>query len=461
MTAQPDVTALTRELTGPVFRPGDPGYDEERWTFNLNMPLHPAIVVGAASVGDVQHAVRFAAGNGLAVATRGGGHLTPRDGAGQLLLTLDRITSVTVDPERSSARITGSPTWGQVTAGAAEHGLAAMNGSSPSVGAVGYLLGGGLSPVMGRAYGYASDHVTSIDVVTADGELRTATATEEPDLFFALRGSKGNVGVVTAVEFDLFPIRTVYGGGLWFAGQRLAEILPAWRDWAATLPERATTSIGIQRLPGLPELPEPLRDAFVIHVRYSCLGALDEGESRLAPMRALGATVFDTIAEIPYAESGTINNDPPAPLPYFDRGLGLAGLPDDALARLIELTGPETGCPLINVEIRVLGGALDRPPAAPDALPSRGQPFQLMAFGVGGPEAAPLMTGWTARVVDGMTPWAYPRKMVNFISPEEARMPRELRDVYGAELYDRIVAVKEKYDPANTFRVNHNIVRIH
>ncbi|MEV6347493.1 FAD-binding protein [Actinoplanes sp. NPDC051851] len=460
MTDLPDLTRLKNQLTGPVFLPGDAGYDAERALFNLNRELVPAIVVGAATAADVQAAIRFAAEHGLAVATRGGGHLAPRDGAGQLLLTLDRMNSVTVDPGRRTARITGTPRWADVMGPAGEHGLAAANGSAAGVGAVGYMLGGGLSPVLGRPKGWASDHIIAMDVVTADGRLRTASATEETDLFFALRGSKGNVGVVTAVEFGLFPITTVYGGGLWFAGERLAEVLPAWRDWAATLPESATTSVAIQRLPPLPELPGPLRGAFVVHVRYSHIGTAAEGEAALAPIRALGSPVFDTVTEMPYAESGDIHNDPPDPLPYYDRSLGLREFSDDTIATLVELTGPGSDCPLVAVEVRALGGALDRVPPAPDAVPSRGLPFQWFAFGAGGPGQEELMTGYLERCVEALTPWAHPRRMVNFVGPEEALTPRELRDTYGADLYDRIVAVKEKYDPENMFRINHNIVRV-
>ncbi|GLY99875.1 oxidoreductase [Actinoplanes sp. NBRC 103695] len=454
------LSELRSRLAGPVFVPGDPGYDEERATFNLNTPLTPAVVVGAATAADVQHAVRFAAGNGLAVATRGGGHLQPRTGEGQLLLTLDRMTSVTVDPRASSVRITGSPRWGDITAAAGVHGLAAAHGSSPTVGAVGYLLGGGMSPVLGRPFGYASDHITSIDVVTADGHLRTVTATDDSDLFVALRGSRGNLGVVTGMEFGVFPVATVYGGGLWFAGERLAEVLPAWRDFAATLPDAATTSISVLRLPPLPEIPEPLRGSFTVHVRFTYVGPAADGERLLTPMRALGATVLDTIAEIPYAESGTVHNDPAFPLPYYDRSLGLRELSDATLAALLDLAGPDSGCPLVAVEIRPLGGALDRTPEVPDAVPSRGLPFQFFALGIGGPDTAPLLHSYLATCVDRLTPWADPRSMVNFVSPEEGRTPAELRAVYGADLYDRVVAVKEKYDPDNMFRINHNIVRV-
>ncbi len=457
--SHPDVTELRGQLTGPLFLPGEPGYDTERATFNLNTPLTPAVVVGAGSAADVRLAVRHAAAHGLAVAVRGGGHLQARTAAGQLLLTLDRMTSVAVDPARATARITGAPRWGEVVAAAAAHGLAPMNGSSPSVGVVGYLLGGGMSPVLSRPYGYASDVITSIELVTADGELRAVSATENPELFGVLRGSRGNLGVVTAIEFGLHAVATVHGGGLWFAGERLAEVLPVWRDWALTLPEAATTSVGIQRLPHLPDMPPPLRGAFVVHVRWSFVGPAEEGERLLAPLRALGVTVLDTVAEIPYGDSGTIHNDPPTPLPYYDRSLGLRELSDGALGTLVELTGPESDCPLVNVEVRLLGGAMDREPATPDVLPSRGLPFQFFAFGAGGPDQEELMARHLDGLVAALTLWAHPRRMVNFVSPEEGRTPAELRDVYGAELYDRVVAAKEKYDPANMFRVNHNLVR--
>src|SRR5262249_30201426 len=155
---------------------------------------------------------------------------------------------------------------------AAEHGLAPLNGALSTVGVVGYTLGGGHSPTLGRSQGYAADHVRSIEIVTADCELRKATQDSEPGLFWALRGGKGNFGVVTALEFDLFPVSELYGGGLYFPGARMAEVLHVWRVWAAELPESATTSVAILRLPPVPDIPEPLRGAFVLHVRFAFLG---------------------------------------------------------------------------------------------------------------------------------------------------------------------------------------------
>ncbi|XVU28919.1 FAD-binding oxidoreductase [Actinoplanes sp. CA-054009] len=447
-----------QQLTGPVLRPGEPGYDEECRTQNLLTPLRPAIVVGAADVADVRAAVRYAAANKLAVAVRGGGHMQPYTAEGAVLVTLDRMAGVTVDAGRRTARVTGGARWQEVIDAAAKDGLAPMAGSSVTVGAIGYMLGGGQGPILARTHGYASDHVTSFDIVTADGELHTVDAGNEPDLFAALRGGKGNFGVVTAMEIELFPVATVFAGSIYFPGSSTAEVLRTWRDWAATLPEQATTSVAIQRLPPVEELPPPLRGAHVLSVRFAYLGAAEAGAALLAPIRAAVPALIDTVAEVPYKVAATLHNDPVDAMPYLDRSLGLGGLPDAALDKLIELTGPGSPIPLTSVEVRALGGAMDRPPATPDSVPSRGLAFQLFAFAVGGDD---LDGGHRRleRLMNGMLPWADPkhRRMLNFLSTEEALDPQALSEVYGRELYDRLRAVKRRYDPATMFRMNHTI----
>jgi hypothetical protein len=253
----------------------------------------------------------------------------------------------------------------------------------------------------------------------------------------------------------LFPVSRFYGGGLWFPGERLADVLRAWQPWAAALPEEFSTSIAIQRLPEQDELPEPLRGAFVVHVRLAYLGDAEEAEKLLAPLRALGPTVFDTVTETPYRDVGTIHNDPPAPLPYVDRSIGLKEVSSGTIDALVELTGP--GCQLASVELRPLDGALAREPAIPDAFPTRGLPYQLFAFGAGDPDQADALRGQLARLVDGLRPWEHDTVMPNFLSPDEARTAADVRKVYGAQLYDRLAAIKAMYDPHNLFRVNHNV----
>ncbi|GAA0458872.1 FAD-linked oxidase [Paractinoplanes deccanensis] len=437
-----------------VLLPGEPGYAAACATFNVLTPMTPAVVVDAAGPADVQAAVRFAAANGLAVAVKGGGHLQPLPGDGAVLIVMDRMAGVTVDPAAATARVTGSARWGQVLDAAAEHGLAPLNGSTPTVGAIGYVLGGGQSPTLGRRYGYAGDHVTEFEVVTADGQLRVVDEIREPELFHALKGTRGNLGVVTRMDIGLLPIPTIYAGGLFFPGEQMTTLLPLWRDWAATLPENASTSVAVDRLPPAPDLPPHLRGAFLLHVRFAFIGPAEQGAALLAPIRAAGTAVDDSVAEVPYRDSATMHADPLTPLPYVDKGLGLSALTDETLAAFLGAVGPDSGCPLTTVEIRALGGALDRAPAVPDAVPSRGLPFQVFGVGAGGPDDLPRLTAALDRLVEALRPWQYDHQMANFMTVGGDG----LRRVYGPELYDRILAVKHKYDPDNLFRVNFTFV---
>ena len=256
---------------------------------------------------------------------------------------------------------------------------------------------------------------------------------------------------------ELFPVTEVYGGGLWFPGRHLAEVLGAWRTWVADIPERMTTSIAIQRLPADPALPEPLRGEFVVHLRTAYLGPAELAEKVLAPMRSAGPVILDTIAELTYAAAATIHLDPPSPLPYVDRSSGLAQVNRDTVDALVGVAGPGSGCELASIEIRHLGGALDRPPRTPDAVPARGLPFQLFAFGVGPAEQAPALREQLAGLVEAVQPWADQRRMMAFLSPDEATDPQAVRQLYGADRYDRLARIKRRYDPDNLFRVNHNI----
>ncbi|MDP9792379.1 FAD/FMN-containing dehydrogenase [Catenuloplanes nepalensis] len=447
------VAGLAAAVTGRVAAPGDDGYDAECATFNPLTPMRPAVVVGAASGRDVAAAIRFAGEHGLPVATLTTGHQA-RNVDGGVLINLRRLNRVTVDREALTARIGGGALWAEVLAVTTPFGLAPVNGSAPGVGATGYLLGGGQSPTLGRLYGYGADTIRSVEIVTADGNARRVTADSDPDLFFAVRGGKGNFGVVTAVEIALFPVARFYGGAVFAAGEDAPALLHAWRTWAPALPESATTSVAVQRLPPDPALPEPLRGAFVVALRFAFVGDPAEGEAHFAPMRAVVPLLADGVLDRPYDEVALIHTDPPGPLPYVDRTTGLRELPAEAVDALLALVGPGTDCPLVSVELRALGGALDRQPEPPNAVATRGMPFVLFGFGVGGPEALPELRGYLARVMDAVTPWAHDRKMVNFMSATDEN---DVRAAYGDEIFDRLVKIKQVHDPQNLFRVNHNI----
>jgi hypothetical protein len=453
-----EIAGLTAQVAGPVLLPDDAGYQDECATFNLMTPVRPAVAVGATSTADVQAAVRFAAERDLPVAVLATGHQVVRSAEGAVLINMSRMNGVHVDPTRNLARVEGGVRWRQVLPETDKYGLAPASGASPTVGVVGYHLGGGLSPVLGRMHGYAADHVQALEIVTADGELRQVTPSSEPDLFWALRGGgKSNFGVVTALEFALFPLKHFYGGGLFFAGEHAAKVLHTWRNWVVGLPPEMTSSIAFLRLPPLPEMPEPLRGTFVMHVRFSSLQPQEEAERLLAPIREIAPTVMDTITELPYSMAGKVHMDPPNPVPWVERTAALRDFPREAADALLAAVGPDSGARLVLAEIRALGGALERPPAVPNAVAGRSVRWQVFGSGVGSPDQIPVFQEQLKNMVDAVAPWAQDEMHANLLTESQGTTPEEMRASYGPERYDRLAAIKKRYDSRNLFRMNHNI----
>jgi FAD/FMN-containing dehydrogenase len=450
-----DTATLALAVAGSVLLPGDAGYDDERAVFNLNHELVPAVIVVAQSASDVQAAVAFAAGQHRPVLVKTTGHQMVGTARGSVLISTHRMNGVTIDAVGRTAKVGAGAIWAEVVQKAAKAGLAPLNGSNPTVGVSGYTLGGGLSPTLGRAHGYAADHVRSLDVVTADGELRHVDAASEPELFWALRGGKGNFAVVTALEFDLFPVSRLYGGGIYFPGERMADVLRAWTAWHPDTPETMTSSFAAMRLPALPGVPEPLRGVFAVSLRIAYTGTVQDGERMVAPLRAVAPPILDTVADMPYTEVAAIHNEPTDPLPYYERSIMLREFPAEAQDKLVDLVGPDSDTTMWIAELRALGGAWDREPAVPNAVATRGVPYVLL-----GVEVAPLseeqrLKESIAALLDGMEPWQSDRRLVNNLAPEEAT---DAVAIYGPERYERLARIKKTYDPTNMFRINHNVV---
>lgn len=443
------VTRLAARTVGPVLLPDDDGYGAECASYNLAIPQRPALVVGAAGVADVQAAIRFAAEHGLPVAVLATGH-SALSSAGAVLINTRRMDAVTVDAQARTARVEAGVRWQQVVEAAGTHGLAPLNGAAPSVGVVGYTLGGGLSPI-GRTFGFAADHVHRIELITADGQLRVVTATDEPDLFWAVRGGKGNFGVVTALEFSLLPVSHIYGGGLFFSGDRAAEVLNAWGRWTAGMPDEMNSSIALLQLPPLPEVPEPLRGRMVVHVRIAYVGPAVEGDRLIAPLRAVAPTLIDTVTEMPYTAVGSIHADPPTPIPVEDRSALLRGFTPKLVDAIVAHAGPEAGSPLAIFELRHLGGALERRPRAANAIDLQGAAFTCYAVGIGGPDQAEAIQAHLSRVFQAIRPWTTGRRFVNFLTASDAT-PEAVAEAYLPETYRRLAAIKADYDPKNVFR---------
>jgi FAD/FMN-containing dehydrogenase len=454
-----DIAELRLSVAGPVLVPEDDRYAEEIPAWNTAVPQQPRVVVGVTTEDDVQAAVRFARLRGMpvAVAATGHGHVVASDAA--VLVSTRRLDAVVVDAAARTVRIGAGALWQDVVDAAARHGLAPLAGSSADVGAVGYTLGGGLSPTLGRRYGFAADHVLSMRVVTADGALHVVDPEREPDLFWALRGGKGSFGVVTSLTARLFPVEQLYGGGLYFAAESARAVLRAWRDLAERAPDDLSTSVALLRTPPDPALPEPLRGRLVVHVRVAYLGAKEDAERLLRPLRATAEPVLDALRDLPLAETASIHADPPGPLPVLERSRLVAALPDAALDALLGAAGPErVGLPVTVVELRRLGGALARPPAVDAAVGHPDAAYALFTGTIAPPDgelAAAAAAGLDA-VVAALQPWSARGRLMNFLSAVDTA-PDAVRAAFDDPAYRRLQRIKAQVDPDNMFRVNHNI----
>jgi FAD/FMN-containing dehydrogenase len=309
---------------------------------------------------------------------------------------------------------------------------------------------------LGREHGFAADHVTAVEIVPADGVLRRVTADDDAELFWALRGGKGNFGVVTALEFELVPVSALFGGGIFFAGDDAPALLHRFREWAPTLPEEVGTSIAIMRLPDLVELPPPLRGQTAVHLRFAYAGDDHaEAERLLSPMKVAGTILLGYVGPMRTDEMDAIHMDPKDPMPGWEKGMVLRELPADAVDALLATAGPQLDIPLIMAEIRLMGGALGRPAAVPDAVPGRSGAFSVLVLGPAVPELARVVPAIGRSVLQAMAPWRAEESMVNFLG--DVSGPGEVLAAYPEEFRERLVAVKRTVDPDGVFTFGHAI----
>ncbi|MFC4071825.1 FAD-binding oxidoreductase [Actinoplanes subglobosus] len=451
-----DLAGLTAQIAGPVLAPGDERYAEETATWNLALTHHPAVAIGATRVADVQAAVRFAAAHDLPVAVVATGHGAFVAADDAVLINVRRMNDISIDPDGRTATVGAAVEMQHLVDAAAGHGLAPLAGSSPNVGAVGFTLGGGLSPVLGRLHGYAADHVHAAEIVTADGELRRVDAATEPELFWAIRGGKGNFGVVTSLTIGLFPITGFYGGGLFYAGEHAADVVAEYRALVAAAPDELTVSLAFLRLPPAPFVPEPLRGRFTVHVRVAYLGPAEEGERLVAGLRKTAPALIDAVGPMPYSGFAAIHADPVDPIPAYEVSAELAAFPDLAAEALLATAGPDVDLPVLMVEIRQLGGALARAPRTPSAVGRARGGFQLFAATAGAPGMAREMRPALDGVIDALAPWANGHTQINFLTGYDLSSA-EVARAYPHETYEHLMRAKKRYDPRNLFRINHNI----
>jgi FAD/FMN-containing dehydrogenase len=444
--APASVDAFRQSLSCPVLVRGDDGIADEVGAFNTLIQHEPDVVVAAATEADVAAAVRFAAEHGLAVHVRATGHGAEAPITSGLMISTQRLDTVELDPGTRTATIGAGARWRAVIDAAAPFGLAPVTGSSVNVGAVGYTLGGGLGPLV-RSHGFTSDWARAFRVVTATGEIVTADAHSNPDLFWALRGGKGGLGVVTQLTIELAAIPSLYAGGLFFDGANVETALRAWVDWLPSAPESVSTSVALLRMPDLEFIPAPLRGRNLVNLRFAFAGDAAEGERMLAPLRAAAPVYIDGVGPMALTDVATIHNDPEAGGPSWTQGIGLGSVDQDLITALLELAGPDADSPFVAVELRHLGAAAARDVPEGSSVGGRDAAAMLSLIAAG-PGAAAAAAKADA-IKQAAAPWLSATTTVNFAG--DITRDGSIERSWPADIAARLATIRAQYDPQHLF----------
>lgn len=448
---------LTEGFRGEVLEPRAPGYDEARTVWNADIDRRPRLIARCAGASDVIEALRLARETGLPLSVRGGGHgvggqAVVDDG---LMIDLSPMKEIRVDPIHATVRAQAGVLRGELDRECQAFGLGTPAGIVTHTGLAGLTLGGGIGWLT-RKHGATVDNLLSADVVTADGRLVTASAQEEPDLFWGLRGGGGNFGVVTRFEYRLHPIGpTVLGGPVGYPLEEGGDVLRAYRDVVAEAPDELTTILKFSRVPPLPVFSEEHHDRPVLNVTACYAGDVGEGEREVAALRRLGTPLYDLLAPRPFlALQGMFDASVPWGLGYYWKSWEVPPLEDRVIDALVDAA---SDLPTVQSYIIVfqLGGALARVPEDATAYPQRDGAFNVNINGVWLPEQdrqEPVR--WVRDLFDRLAPLSRGRSYINFMGEESQS---RVRDAYGPERHTRLVALKDRFDPENVFHLNQNI----
>lgn len=441
------VQKFRTSLRGRSYCPGEQGYDETRKVPNGMIDRRPAIIAQCAGAADVVACVNFAREHDVLVAVRGGGHSVAGKSVcdGGLMIDLSFMKGIRVDPARRTARAQNGLKLGEFDRETQAFGLGTTMGTVSTTGISGLTLGGGFGHLMAR-YGLAVDNVISADVVTADGNLLTASATENEELFWGIRGSGGNLGIVTSLEYCLHEVGTVLGGAVFYPPEKTKDVMHFIRDYASTIPDELVIQGGGLTLP----------DAGPVFGVAGCYcGPVAEGERVLKPLRSFGPPIADIFAVIPYLQMQGLFDPffPPGRLMYVKSNF-IRELTDDAIAAFAEFAGKAPSPGSFAPFFEHWHGAATR--VAPDAMafPHRQYSYNFMAWSSWeNPADSEKNIRWTRDCWDAMHPYLAAGSYVNYVSDEGDAVARA---AYGAN-YNRLLELKKKYDPANLFRMNQNV----
>jgi len=453
------VEALDEHLRGPLLQEGDDGYDAARQVWNGMIDKRPALIARCTGTADVMDAIRFAREHDLLVAVRGGGHNVSGNAVceGGLMVDLSPMNGVHVDPEALVARVEGGATWGNVDRETQAFGLATPGGVVSTTGVAGLTLGGGLGWLR-RKYGLSCDNLRSADVVTAAGERVTASADENSDLFWGLRGGGGNFGVVTSFEFELHEVGPeVMFAAVMYPMEEAGRLLPAWRDFMAGAPEEVSSQAMLWTVPEMEGLPEEAQGRPVCMMGALYSGDPEEGRQVLAPLRELSDPVLDMSSVMPYTAVQTSQDHfyPESELQYYWKSTELERLDDEVIDALLDHAA-ERPSPRTHLIVWHQGGAMRRVGPDETAFGDRSAPYLLTLDSTWfDPARTEENVAWTREVWEDMQRFSGGGLYLNIAGMSEDGEDL-VRSAYGST-YDRLVELKNRWDPDNLFRMNQNI----
>ncbi len=446
-----------KQLRGDLILPGDGSYEEARKVWNGMIDRRPGLIVRCAGVADVIQAVKFAGKHRILVAVRGGGHNVAGNAVcdGGMVIDLSRMKGIRVDPSGRTAMAEAGVTWREFDRETQAFGLATTGGLVSTTGIAGFTLGGGIGWLM-RKYGTSCDNLISADVVTADGNFVMTSATENPDLFWGLRGGGGNFGIVTSFEYRLHPVGPiVLGGMVIYRAERAKEVLRFYRDFASKASEDLTTLVGFLTAPPLPFIPQELHGKLVVAVVLCYAGSVEKGHAEVKLLREFGPPDVDLLHPLPYTVlQSFLDAAVPPGLQNYWKSDYLRELSDKAIDTIADHVRRATS-PLTQVHIHHIAGMVSRVGRDENAFGHRDAPFVLNIVAIWqDPREKEKHVAWARQFFAAMRPFASGGVYVNFLGEEgEDRV----RAAYERSGYERLVALKNKYDPMNFFRLNQNI----
>jgi FAD/FMN-containing dehydrogenase len=455
--SQVNLDTLRANFRGELLRPKDEAYDAARKIWNGSIDKHPGLIARCTGTADILAAVRFAREHGLLVAVRSGGHNVAGNAVcdGGMVIDLSRMKGIRVDPATRTAHVQAGLTWGDFDHETQAFGLATPSGVMSTTGVAGFTLGGGIGWLM-RKHGLACDNLLSADIVTADGRMVCASPRENEDLFWGIRGGGGNFGIATSLEFRLHAVGPVVLAGLLFHPMTAArELLRFNREFAAAAPDELTTITILRKAPPAPFLPTEVHGAPVIAIGLCYAGPIEDGERAVRPLRAFRRPLVDAVRPMPFVAFQRISDGSWAPgFQNYWKSAYLDGLSDDAVETIVSYAERITS-PLSDIKIAHQQGAISVVGEDATAFSHRSAPFNLnINTRWTDPAESENHIAWTRGLFDAMRPFSTGGVYVNFLGNEgEERVIA----AYGKEKYERLVTIKNKYDPMNFFQLNQNI----